>query len=54
MPVIETTQINKKAIFALFLIHFIGDFFQSFIRPLLPVMANKFDLSLANRSDPLR
>jgi len=47
MPVIETTHINKKAIFALFLIHFIGDFFQSFIRPLLPVMANKFELSLA-------
>jgi FSR family fosmidomycin resistance protein-like MFS transporter len=45
--VIETTHINKKAIFALFLIHFIGDFFQSFIRPLLPVMANKFELSLA-------
>ena len=44
---IETTLINKKAIFALFLIHFIGDFFQSFIRPLLPVMANKFELSLA-------
>ena len=44
---IETTHINKKAIFALFLIHFIGDFFQSFIRPLLPVMANKFELSLA-------
>ena len=43
----DTSQINKKAIFALFLIHFIGDFFQSFIRPLLPVMANKFDLSLA-------
>jgi len=42
----DTSQINKKAIFALFLIHFIGDFFQSFIRPLLPVMANKFDLSL--------
>ncbi len=47
MHVIETTHINKKAIFALFLIHFIGDFFQSFIRPLLPVMANKFELSLA-------
>jgi len=46
-PVTDTSQINKKAIFALFLIHFIGDFFQSFIRPLLPVMANKFDLSLA-------
>jgi len=45
--VIETTHIKKKAIFALFLIHFIGDFFQSFIRPLLPVMANKFELSLA-------
>jgi FSR family fosmidomycin resistance protein-like MFS transporter len=45
--VTDTSQINKKAIFALFLIHFIGDFFQSFIRPLLPVMADKFDLSLA-------
>ncbi|CAB1056558.1 hypothetical protein D1BOALGB6SA_1295 [Olavius sp. associated proteobacterium Delta 1] len=43
----DTSQINKKAIFALFLIHFIGDFFQSFIRPLLPVLANKFNLSLA-------
>ncbi len=47
MHVIETTYIHKKAIFALFLIHFIGDFFQSFVRPLLPVMANKFELSLA-------
>jgi len=45
--VTDTSQINKKAIFAIFLIHFIGDFFQSFIRPLLPVMADKFDLSLA-------
>jgi FSR family fosmidomycin resistance protein-like MFS transporter len=45
--VTDSSQINKKAIFAIFLIHFIGDFFQSFIRPLLPVMANKFDLSLA-------
>jgi len=43
----DSSQFNKKVIFALFLIHFIGDFFQSFIRPLLPVMANKFDLSLA-------
>ena len=43
----DTTVFNKQAIFALFLIHFIGDFFQSFIRPLLPVLANKFDLSLA-------
>jgi FSR family fosmidomycin resistance protein-like MFS transporter len=45
--VTDTTTINKQAIFALFLIHFMGDFFQSFIRPLLPVLANKFDLSLA-------
>jgi FSR family fosmidomycin resistance protein-like MFS transporter len=45
--VTDTTAINKQAIFALFLIHFMGDFFQSFIRPLLPVLANKFDLSLA-------
>ena len=43
----DTTTLNKRAIFALFLIHFIGDFFQSFIRPLLPVLANKFDLNLA-------
>ena len=42
----DSTLINKKAIFALFLIHFIGDFFQSFIRPLLPVLANKFVLNL--------
>jgi FSR family fosmidomycin resistance protein-like MFS transporter len=42
----DTTSINKRAIFALFLIHFIGDFFQSFIRPLLPVLVNKFHLSL--------
>ena len=44
---IESIHINKKAIFAIFLIHFIGDFFQSFIRPLLPVMSNKFELSLS-------
>jgi MFS transporter, FSR family, fosmidomycin resistance protein len=46
MPVTDTSQINKKAIFALFLIHFTGDFFQSFIRPLLPVLANKFSLNM--------
>ncbi|HJO62107.1 MAG TPA: MFS transporter, partial [Desulfobacterales bacterium] len=41
-----TDQINKKAIFALFLIHFIGDFFCSFVMPLLPVLADKFTLNL--------
>jgi len=44
--VTDAAQINKKAIFALFLIHFIGDFFQSFIRPMLPVLADKFSLNL--------
>jgi len=46
-PVTDTSQINKKAIFALFLIHFSGDFFQSIIRPLLPVLADKFSLNMA-------
>jgi FSR family fosmidomycin resistance protein-like MFS transporter len=46
-PVVtDAAQINKKVIFALFLIHFIGDFFQSFIRPMLPVLADKFSLNL--------
>ena len=44
--VTDAAQINKKVIFALFLIHFIGDFFQSFIRPMLPVLADKFSLNL--------
>ena len=43
----DLSQINKKAIFALFLIHFSGDFFQSIIRPLLPVLADKFSLNMA-------
>ncbi|MFC1798874.1 MFS transporter [Thermodesulfobacteriota bacterium] len=37
---------NKKFIFALFLVHFSGDFFQSFVKPLLPVLATKFSLTL--------
>ena len=39
-------HINKKVIFALFLVHFCGDFFQSFVKPLLPVLANEFSLNL--------
>jgi len=39
-------SINKKAIFALFLVHFSGDFFQSFVKPLLPVLSTKFSLTL--------
>jgi len=37
---------NKKVIFAIFLVHFTGDFFLSFTRPLLPVLAHKFSLNL--------
>jgi len=42
----DNDPINKKVIFALFLVHFIGDFYQSFLKPLLPVLAVKFSLSL--------
>lgn len=36
-----------KVIFALFLVHFIGDFFMAFVSPLLPVLAQNLSLSLA-------
>ena len=39
-------NINKKVIFSLSLVHFCGDFFQSFVKPLLPVLANEFALNL--------
>jgi len=42
----DTDPINKKVIFSLFLVHFSGDFFQSFVKPLLPVLATKFSLTL--------
>lgn len=35
-----------KVIFALFLVHFLGDFYMSFISPLLPVLAETYSLSL--------
>jgi FSR family fosmidomycin resistance protein-like MFS transporter len=38
---------DVKVIFALTLIHFTGDFYISFINPLLPVLADRFTLSLA-------
>lgn len=38
---------NVKLIFALTLIHFTGDFYVSFITPLLPVFTDKFALTLA-------
>ena len=41
----KTTDI--KVIFGLTLVHFIGDFYSSFISPLLPVFVEKFSLTLA-------
>jgi len=38
---------NIRIIFALTLIHFIGDFYNSFVIPLLPLFINKFSLTLA-------
>ena len=39
-------SVNKKVIFGLFLVHFAGDFYFSFVRPLLPVLADIFTLNL--------
>ena len=38
--------VDVKVIFGLFLVHFIGDFYISFISPLLPVFVEKFSLTL--------
>lgn len=43
----EQGRTNVKVIFALTLIHFTGDFYVSFIGPLLPVFVEKYALSLA-------
>jgi FSR family fosmidomycin resistance protein-like MFS transporter len=37
---------NIKVIFALTLIHFIGDFYYSFVNPLLPAFVDKYSLTL--------
>ena len=44
-PKIQRT--NVKIIFALTLFHFIGDFYSSFIAPLLPAFVDKLSLSMA-------
>jgi FSR family fosmidomycin resistance protein-like MFS transporter len=41
-----TRNANVKVIFGLTLIHFIGDFYSSFINPLLPVFVERFFLTL--------
>jgi len=42
----ETKRTDIKVIFGLSLIHFIGDFYFSFVNPLLPVFVEKYALSL--------
>jgi len=42
-----TPRTDVKVIFALTLIHFTGDFYVSFINPLLPVLVEKYALTLA-------
>jgi FSR family fosmidomycin resistance protein-like MFS transporter len=44
---IKSKHANLKIILALTLIHFVGDFYNSFIIPLLPLFITKFSLSLA-------
>jgi FSR family fosmidomycin resistance protein-like MFS transporter len=43
----ELNRTDIKVIFALTLLHFAGDFYSSFVNPLLPVFVEKFGLSLA-------
>jgi len=42
----RSAKLNVKVIFALTLIHFTGDFYNSFVTPLLPVFAERFALTL--------
>jgi len=42
----NTQSTNVKIIFALTLIHFMGDFYSSFIAPLLPAFVDKLSLSM--------
>ena len=43
----HTKDANLKVVLALTLIHFIGDFYNAFIIPLLPLFIDKFSLTLA-------
>lgn len=42
----EPNRTDVKVIFALTMLHFAGDFYVSFVNPLLPVLVEKFALSL--------
>lgn len=41
-----TSNADVKAIFSLTLVHFIGDFYASFVNPLLPLFVERFSLTL--------
>ncbi|MBW2608509.1 MAG: MFS transporter [Deltaproteobacteria bacterium] len=43
----KTQRTNVKFIFALTLVHFMGDFYSSFVAPLLPAFVDKLSLSMA-------
>ena len=45
-PITRTENHNLKMIFALTLVHFTGDFYSSFITPLMPVFMENFGLTL--------
>lgn len=47
MTIPKTQHANVKIIFALTLVHFIGDFYSSFIAPLLPAFVDRLSLSMA-------
>ena len=47
MTITKTQHTNVKIIFALTLVHFMGDFYSSFIAPLLPAFVDKLSLSMA-------
>ena len=42
----EPSRANIKVLFALTLVHFTGDFYASFVNPLLPVFVEKYSLTL--------
>jgi FSR family fosmidomycin resistance protein-like MFS transporter len=42
----DPTKANARVIFALWLVHFTGDLYASFVSPLLPVFADRFALTL--------
>ncbi len=46
-PAMLASNTNVRVIFAITLVHFTGDFFSSFITPLLPLFVDKFGLTLA-------